>query len=98
MICVKMHKGSDGRSVLAACDEEVLGGSYSEGKLRLKVHESFYREEVVSELVLIRMMEEADIMNLVGEATISLAIGEGYVDESNVITIGGVVHAQVVKG
>jgi hypothetical protein len=98
MICVKMHKGSDGRSVLAACDEEVLGGSYSEGKLRLKVHESFYREEVVSELVLIRMMEEADIMNLVGEATISLAICEGYVDESNVITIGGVVHAQVVKG
>lgn len=98
MICVKMHRSPDGRMVLAACDEEVIGGSYSEGKLRLKVHESFYREEVVSESVLLSMMEEADIMNLVGENTISLAIGEGYVRESNVLTIGGMVHAQVVKG
>ena len=98
MICVKMHRGADGRMVLAACDESTLGCSYAEGKLRLKVHESFYRDEVVSEAVLISMMEEADIMNLVGEDTISLAIGEGYVDEDNVITIGGMVHAQVVKG
>ena len=98
MICVKMHKGSDGRTVLAACDETVLGGSYSEGKLRLRVHESFYREEVVSDLTFIMMMEDADIMNLVGESTVSLAIGEGYVNEGNVITIGGVMHAQVVKG
>ena len=98
MICVKMHRGTDGRMVLAACDESVLGCSYSEGKLRLKVHESFYRDEVVPETVLLSMMEEADIMNLVGEDTVSLAIGEGYVDEGNVITIGGTVHAQVVKG
>ena len=98
MICVKMHRGSDGRMVLAACDEFVLGCSYAQGKLRLKVHESFYRDEVVPEAVLISMMQEADIMNLVGESTISIAISEGYVDRENIITIDGMVHAQVVKG
>lgn len=98
MICVKMHKGSDGRLVLAACDECVLGCSYAEGKLRLKVHESFYRDEVVSDTTFMSMMQEADIMNLVGESTISIAVSEGYVDKSNIITIDGMVHAQVVKG
>ena len=98
MICVKMHRGSDGRMVLAACDECALGCSYAQGKLRLKVHESFYRDEVVPEAVLISMMQEADIMNLVGESTISIAISEGYVDRENIITIDGMVHAQVVKG
>ena len=98
MICVKMHKGSDGRLVLAACDECVLGCSYAEGKLRLKVHESFYRDEVVSDTTFMSMMQEADIMNLVGESTISIAVSEGYVDKSHIITIDGMVHAQVVKG
>ena len=98
MICVKMHKGSDGRLVLAACDECVLGCSYAEGKLRLKVHESFYRDEVVSDTTFMSMMQKADIMNLVGESTISIAVSEGYVDKSNIITIDGMVHAQVVKG
>ena len=98
MICVKMHRGPDGRMVLAACDESALGCSYAEGKLRLKVNESFYRDEVVTESVLMAMMYEADIMNLVGESPIAVAISEGYVDEGNVITIGGMVHAQVVKG
>lgn len=98
MICVKLHRGHDGRSVLAACDEDVIGCSYSQGKLRLKVNESFYKEDHVSESEFIVMMKDADIMNLVGETTISLAISEGYVDKVNVITIGGMVHAQVVKG
>ena len=98
MICVKMHRGFDGRLVLAACDECVLGCSYAEGKLRLKVHESFYRDEVVSDTTFMSMMQEADIMNLVGESTISIAVSEGYVDKSNIITIDGMVHAQVVKG
>lgn len=98
MICVKLHRGPDGRSVLAACDAETLGRSFSEGKLRLKVHESFYKEEYVTEDEFVSMMGDADIINLVGDTVVSLAISEGYVDRANVITIEGMVHAQVVKG
>ncbi|MDY5872102.1 MAG: DUF424 family protein [Candidatus Methanomethylophilaceae archaeon] len=98
MICIKVHKGSDGRTVLAACDEELVGGSFSEGKLRLKVHESFYRDEVIEEDRLAEIMGDHDIMNLVGERTVSMAIDGGYVNDGCTITIGGVIHAQVVRG
>lgn len=98
MICVKMHRAPDGRTVLAACDDVCIGAEYSEGKIRLKVIESFYRDEVVTESVFVSMMREADIMNLVGGRAVELAISEGYVDGSYVMTIDGTPHAQVVKG
>ncbi|MGN1044396.1 MAG: DUF424 domain-containing protein [Candidatus Methanomethylophilaceae archaeon] len=97
MICIKIHRGSDGRTVLAACDEELVGGSFSEGKLRLRVHESFYKGDVIEDERLAEIMGEHDIMNLVGERTVSIAAAEGYVNDGCTVTIGGVVHAQVVR-
>ena len=96
MFSVKLHRHPSG-NVLAVCDSELLGQSFSEGDLRLKVSEGFYGGDTVEEAVLIEHMSRAPSMNLVGEETVSLAIREGYVDASCVIVIGGVKHAQVLR-
>ena len=96
MICIRVHKGQDD-TILAACDEDILGQTFRGDGMRITVSERFYRDETVSEETFIEFMEKVTIMNLVGERVIALAIEKGYVSEDNVLDIGGVKHAQVVK-
>ena len=95
MIYVKIHVNSMDR-ILAACDEEVLGTTLSEGKMRFHVSDGFYNGELVSEETFIDRTKSVAIMNLVGNRTVELAIREGLVDPGAVITIQGVKHAQTV--
>lgn len=90
---MKMHIGG-GQRLLAACDEELLGKTFSGGGARLKVSEIFYKGETVSEEAFAERMKSATAMNLVGTRAIGIAKREGRVSEGNVMTIGGIEHAQ----
>jgi hypothetical protein len=95
MIWVKMHV-REGERLLAACDEELLGMTFREGDMRLRVSEAFYKGETVTEETLAERMKNATIMNLVGERAVSAAQRAGYVSEGTVIIIDSVKHAQAV--
>lgn len=95
MFRAKMHRHPGG-CVLAACDEELLGQSFSEGRLRLNIGKGFYGGDVVGEAVLLAMFREAATINLVGERAVSLAVREGLVDPERTITVSGIPHAQVL--
>jgi len=95
MIAIRIHV-RDGERLLAACDEELLGMTFSEGDMRLRVSEVFYKGEVVTEDVLRERMRSVTMMNLVGERSVSVALESGYVSHDATITIGGVKHAQAV--
>lgn len=95
MFSVKMHKHPSGY-VLAVCDEELLGQSFSEGRLRLNVGRGFYGGEVVGESVLVAMFADASTLNLVGEKAVAVAIREGLVDPERTIAVSGIPHAQVL--
>ena len=95
MISVKIHTRG-GERLLAACDEELLGMTFTEGDMKLKVSETFYRGETISEEAFRERMRSVTIMNLVGERTVTIARDAGYVSPESVITVGGVKHAQAV--
>ncbi len=80
----------------AACDEDLLGGQYAEGKLRLDVKPEFYDGMRVDADALTAMMRQCTIANLVGPNTIALAIEIGLIDAKNVMHVDGVPHAQMV--
>ena len=61
MFSVKLHRHPSG-NVLAVCDSELLGQSFSEGDLRLKVSEGFYGGDTVEEAVLIEHMSRVPSM------------------------------------
>jgi len=94
MIAVRFHI-RDTEMILAACDEELIGKTFREGKMRLTVSKIFYCSEIVDESELKGMMSRATSMNLVGSRTISIAKELGLVHET--ISIEGVEHAQVVR-
>lgn len=96
MIYMKIHRAT-GDTILAACDEEVLGNTYRGEDTKITVSETFYNGRLVTEEEFIDHMEDVTIMNLVGERAVSIAIEKGHVSEDCILDIGGVKHAQVVK-
>jgi len=95
-VYVKLHtRGSV--SVLAICDEDLLGKSFREGMLKLEVKRDFYGERKVPIDEALRMIEEAEIVNMVGRNVIGEAIRRGLIPSEGVITIAGVPHVQIIK-
>lgn len=82
--------------LLAACDEDLLGQSFQEGKFKLDVAPGFYDGLRVDEEHLRAMLAQCTVANLVGQATVQVAVDGGYVDAENVMQVGGVPHAQLL--
>ena len=85
------------QTVLAACDESLLGMTLQEGNRRLDVSHQFYGGQKADAAALATMMQGCTIGNFVGEETVAVAIEAGIVSEANVATVEGVPHAQMVR-
>ncbi|MCK4443422.1 MAG: DUF424 family protein [Thermoplasmata archaeon] len=90
---MKVYRQS-GEVVVAACDAELLGETFEEGEMILKVT-SFYDGFACSEEELVVNLRAATSANLVGKKVIKAAVKAGFIDEGCVIKIGGVPHAQL---
>jgi uncharacterized protein len=96
MISIGVYKqGED--LLIGACDAELLGNEYEEGKFHLRVDKNFYGGKRINEETLERYLKGATIANLVGENCINIAIKLGLVDQSCIIRIKGIPHAQMVR-
>jgi len=96
MISIRIYKqGND--ILIGACDEKLIGKTFSEGKFQINVSKEFYDGERVTAKTLKKYLENASIANLVGEETIKCAIKLGLVDPDCVIRIKGIPHAQMVR-
>lgn len=92
---VRIHTHGNDR-ILAACDEDIIGMTFEGDGAKIRVSESFYKGESVSEEAYRERMKSITIMNIVGERAVAIAIEEGMVSPECVMDIGGVRHAQVV--
>jgi hypothetical protein len=94
MIDIKIHYlGKE--LMVAACDSNLLGKRFKEGKIVLNASKEFYGngfkgngERLKKEL------GRATIANLTGEEAVSSAIEAGFIDEERVIKVKGIPHAQ----
>ncbi len=93
---VKKHKTRDGRLILAVCDSELIGKKFEQGKLQLDLTNDFYKGEEKSESEVHLMFQQAYILNLVGEKSVKLALKQRLIDETHILKIEGVPHAQCV--
>jgi hypothetical protein len=96
MISIKIYKqGND--LLIGACDEELLGKKFEDGKFQIDVSKDFYGGEKISPEDLKKYLQDATIANLVGKLTIKCAIELGLIDPICIIRINGVPHAQMVR-
>ncbi len=84
-------------TLVAACDSELLGKTFRDGKLKLEVKVEFYRGASANVSEALQAIDAADIANLVGEGIVEAAVQKGFVDPSAIIHIGGVPHVQIVR-
>ncbi len=91
----KYNFGSD--ILVAVCDTELIGKSFEDRGLFLKITESFYKGEEVTEREVVDSLKHATIANLVGERAIKCALDNDFIEKANVISVAGVPHAQMVK-
>ena len=89
------QQGSD--VLVAVCDCAVLGKEFAEGHLKIDVSPDFFGDEKATHAQVEKALAGATIANFVGCKTVEHAISLGYVERDNVLSIQGVLYAQMVR-
>lgn len=95
-VYIKLHTRGE-LTILAICDEEILGKTYREGILRLEIKKEFYGDRKVTIDEALRMIDEVMIVNMVGRNVVGEAIKRGIIPSEGVITVAGIPHVQIIK-
>ncbi len=98
MIYLKIHLSERGK-VIAACDSELIGNIYEEGKkiLDLKNYAYFYKGNLCSVEELDKELEEFYTVNLIGERSVKRAIDRNLATYKQVMKIANIPHLQIYK-
>ena len=94
---VYKHHANDLGEVLAVADAQLVGKTFTEGKITFTVSKTFYQGETISEEELETLLLDAGNINLFGTQCVKVALRKGVVGETNIIRIQGEPHAQVYK-
>ncbi len=96
---MKVHDAGDDRRIVAVSDSSLVGRVINDENLDIEitVSKEFYGEEQFGGEEVIRAIKDADNVNLMGNEIVELAIKEELLEESSVVSIGGIKHAQLYK-
>lgn len=91
---MRVHR-SGAEVLVAVSDADLVGKLFREDGRRLDVRAEFYGTDGADAPDVIRHLRGCTIANLVGVATVTLAIQHGLVNPDMILDIGGVPHAQL---
>ena len=86
-----------GNKLVNICDEELLGKTVSEGKLKVHLSKSFYSGESVDKGEALRLIRVCSIVNLAGERVVNLALENQIGAREAVRKIEGVPFLMIYK-
>ena len=92
---VKIHS-SDKRTIVSICDKDLIGKKIEDKDLQIDISGYFYKGKEISEKETLKIIENADSLNIVGEKSIRFAVKNNLVDESQVIKIKNIPHAIII--
>jgi uncharacterized protein len=95
-VIVNERKTPEGRLV-SVCDEAVLGETFDNDGVPFEVTEEFYDGEPADEDRVVASLARARVANIVGSEAVDLAVEHGFVEEGNVLDLGGTAHAQLLR-
>ncbi|MEM1626662.1 MAG: DUF424 family protein [Sulfolobaceae archaeon] len=77
------------------CEKQYLGKKYKKGDIVIDVSKDFYEGEEVSIDYAFSLIDQATIVNIVGNEIIDRAIERGLIYKDSIIKIGDVKFAQI---
>lgn len=95
-IIAKIHE-LQMHTTVAICDKEYLGKTFENEKISFSVSERFFGGEEINKDELFELVTNADSVNLFGNNCITLLEKEGLINQSSIIIINGIKHAQIYK-
>lgn len=93
---MKTHE-SDANVLVAVCDKNIVGKTFREGELVLKLDEWFYKGDDATDDEIKNALCCATVANITGEKSIACAVDCGVIDPDTIIYIEGIPHAQMVQ-
>ena len=96
MIYLKINK-TEQNEVVAICDSDLIGKSFSEKGLILKVKEEFYKGEIMNKEEITKILKDSKNINIIGKESIKLALDAGIIEKNSIIKIKNVPHALVFE-
>ena len=84
-------------TLIAVCDCDILGKKFAQGHLKIEVSPDFFGGEKASCTEVEAALTKATMANFVGCKTVEHAISLGYVEKDCVLSIDGVLYAQMVR-
>lgn len=88
------------RTIVAACDKELIGKLFEEGILQLEVKETFYKGEETSKeegiKIFQNMKKEDATFNLIGKKTIQTALEAGIINEKHIGRVNKIPFALIL--
>jgi len=84
------------KTVVAVCDDDLLGKKFEEGELQLDLTSDFYKGEKMDEKDIGDLLRNADAVNLVGEKSVKLGLNEGIIEKDHILKIDDIPNAQAV--
>jgi len=94
---MKVHENYISRKVVAASDFDLIGKKiedFDKG-IELMVSKEFYGDNEVDVNEIIQSIAHAENANIIGNRIVELLIDRKLIESKNVITIGGIKHAQI---
>jgi len=83
--------------LVAACDSDLIGRTFRQGKLKLNVATEFYGGTLTTIEETLKLLDNADVANLVGPFVVDAAVKQGLVNPDAIISIAGIPHVQIMK-
>lgn len=84
-------------TLLAVCDQDILGKTFRKNGVVFEVKEEFYNGYKTNIEEALDLISQSTIVNLCGKNIVKKAIERGYVHPEAVYEICGVLHAQIMK-
>jgi len=85
----------DGYVFVNICEPELIGKTFREGEIRLTVDREFYEGQEVHIDYAFSLLNEANVVSIIGSKIVDEAIKRGLIKEEGVISVQGVKFAQI---
>jgi hypothetical protein len=82
--------------LVSVCDADVVGETFENGDVSLTVEADFYDGDAADEEAVVASLARCAVANIVGTRSVGLAVEHGFVEEENVLDLGGTRHAQLL--
>jgi len=92
---VKIHK-TEKRIIVSICDKGLIGKRFEDKDLQLDVLELFYKGQNLLEEEALKIIKDADSLDIVGKDSIRFALKNKLIDEANIIKIKKIPHALAI--